>query len=74
MGPDQMKIIGLLMTELLRATKPAYSEKLKGPSSAKVEIEPNVLAKVQLEVKELLSHFPLYPELQLNSNPSTMSI
>ncbi|NGX45028.1 MAG: hypothetical protein K940chlam2_00168, partial [Chlamydiae bacterium] len=65
MGADQMKIIGLLISELLRVTRPAYSEKLKGPGRAKVEIEPNVLAKVKLEVKELLSHFPLYPELTL---------
>lgn len=65
MGADQMKIIGLLISELLRVTKPAYSEKLKGLGRAKVEIDPNVLAKVKLEVKELLSQFPLYPELTL---------
>ncbi len=74
MREDQMKEIGLLMSELLKATKPAYSEKLQGPSRAKVEIEPNVLAKVKLEAKELLSQFPLYPELNLNPNPSKINV
>ena len=63
MRETQMGEIGLLMVELLRVTKPAYSEKLQGPSRAKVEIEPNVLAKIKLEAGALLSQFPLYPEL-----------
>ncbi len=66
MKEREMEIIGDLIVELLRATKPARSEKSGEPSRAKVDADPIVLSRVKLSVSELLAAFPLYPELQIN--------
>lgn len=56
MKEPQMAAIGLMIHDLLKGCK-------KGENRAQVEIDPQVLTRVQLEVKNLLSCFPLYPEL-----------
>lgn len=62
----EMRFIGDLIVELLRATKPAPSEKGQEPSRAKIEIQPNALGSVKRKVGELLRAFPLYPELVID--------
>ena len=61
-GDEMMKIADLIV-ELLANTRPAT---INGKASkAKVEIDEKVLEKVRAEVTELLSSFPLYPELSV---------
>jgi len=56
MKEDQMRMIGLMIDDLLKGCK-------KGETRSQVEIDPQVLARVQIEVRDLLGDFPLYPEL-----------
>jgi glycine hydroxymethyltransferase len=66
MKEGEMRLIGDLIVDLLRATKPALSEKGQELSRAKVEIEPSALGSVKHRVGELLRAFPLYPELVID--------
>ncbi len=59
MKEAEMERIALMLHDLLKGCK-------KGETRTKVEIDPQVLARVQLEVKDLLSDFPLYPELVID--------
>ncbi len=61
MKEGEMHQIGLMIVDLLKGTKAAVKGEEK--SRAKVVIDPAVLTRVQLQVKELLVDFPLYPEL-----------
>lgn len=63
MKEKEMKHIGELIVRLLKATRPAIAEKTGEPSRAKVHTESDVLSKVRSEIAEMLSAFPLYPEL-----------
>ncbi|NGX46736.1 MAG: Serine hydroxymethyltransferase [Chlamydiae bacterium] len=63
MREAEMRQIGLMIVDLLKGSKPAFSEKLQGKGRAKVDIDPQVLSRVQIQVKDLLSNFPLYPEV-----------
>jgi len=63
MREGEMKRIGKLIAELLKGSEPAYSEKVKGKGRSMVLVDPQVLEKVQSQVKDLLKDFPLYPEL-----------
>lgn len=67
MKEGEMREIGMMIADLLKAVKPKYSEKIGGMSRAKVEIDPQVLARVQLQGAELLKDFPLYPELDIET-------
>jgi len=66
MKEGDMITIADSIVELLRNTKPALDEKGNGMSRTKVEIDPKVLSAVQKRVAELLSSFPLYPELVID--------
>lgn len=66
MGEIEMRQLGQIIVDVLKASKPGYSEKLKGKSRSEVEIEPGALHRVQIQVRELLGDFPLYPELVIN--------
>lgn len=66
MGPDEMRQIGICIVDLLKGCKPQYSEKLQGNSRAQVDVDPQVLERVRLQVKDLLGKFPLYPELDID--------
>lgn len=66
MRQDQMRLIGLMIFDLLKGCTPSYSEKLQGKSRSKVDIDPQVLQRVRIQVKELLADFPLYPELVID--------
>lgn len=64
MGESEMAEIGDAIVELLRHTKPAMDE--KGPSRAKIDIDPKALASAQKKIATLLSAHPLYPELVID--------
>lgn len=68
MKGEEMQQVGMMIADLLKGTRPAYSEKLQGKSRVNVEIDPNVLARVQMQVKDLLDQFPLYPEIVIDYN------
>ncbi len=65
MKEDEVKQVAKAMIRLLKATKPAFSQKLQKPSKAMPEIDSEVLLKVKSEVSELLSKHPLYPEIPI---------
>lgn len=65
MKEKEMKIIADCMVEVLRAAKPARSEKAGEWSRAKVDIDPIVIRHIQGDVAKLLDNFPLYSELVL---------
>lgn len=65
MGVSEMDEIASMIADLLKGCKPKVSEE-KGKSRSEVMIDPQVLARVQIEVKELLKSFPLYPELVID--------
>lgn len=62
MGTEEMGKIADLIIEILEHTRPLPG-KDGNASRALCETEKNVLEKVKREVKDLLSRFPLYPEL-----------
>lgn len=64
MGDQEMRQIGLCIVDLLKACKPKMTE--KGKSRSEVEVDPQVLQRVRLQVTELLGGFPLYPELEID--------
>ncbi len=66
MKEREMKEIAEVIFDLLKACKPAISEKNNEPSRAKVEIEPKVLEEARKRVEVLLHSFPLYPELVID--------
>lgn len=66
MGREEMGQIALMIYDVLKGSKPSYSEKLQGKSRSEVDVDPLVLSRVQLQVKELLADFPLYPNLVID--------
>ncbi len=64
MKEPEMAQIGEAIVELLQNVKPAVDE--KGPSRAKVDIDPQALASVRGKIDRLLAAFPLYPELMID--------
>lgn len=60
MGVSEMREIGAIVLELLRATTPVSGSK------AKTVVEPATLTRCRARVAELLTAFPLYPELVID--------
>ena len=60
MGVEEMREIGAIVAELLRATNAVSGSK------AKIVVEPTVLGRARQRVAELLAAFPLYPELVID--------
>jgi glycine hydroxymethyltransferase len=65
MGKNEMKEVADVIYQILSHTKPATVQKTGQPSKANAETDPQVLAHAQTKVLELLSHFPLYPEIEI---------
>ncbi|MBI5346129.1 MAG: glycine hydroxymethyltransferase [Chlamydiae bacterium] len=63
MKEEEMDKIGDFIVEILKNTKPGIDPKTNQKSKTEIEVDKKVLDRVSLQVKELLSHFPLYPEL-----------
>lgn len=65
MGHEEMKVVADAIYEILNHTKPAIIEKSGQASKANAVIDPQVLSTVKSKVAELLSHYPLYPEIEI---------
>ena len=63
MKEREMREIASLLVDLLKCAIPEIVEKTNAPSKAKAKVPQPMLQKTQERVNELLSHFPLYPEL-----------
>lgn len=59
MSADEMESIASIIDNILRHTTPALNSK------AKYEIEASIVEKSRKQIQELLSHFPLYPEIAI---------
>jgi len=62
MKEAEMKTVAGFIVDVLKASKPANKED-GTPSKGNVVVEDTVLKTVQKDVKNLLSSFPLYPEI-----------
>lgn len=68
MGKEEMAVIADTICDVLSKTTPALAAKTGQPSKAACTVEPAALAKAQAAVAELLSRFPLYPEIDLGEH------
>jgi glycine/serine hydroxymethyltransferase len=66
MKEAEMKEIAGCIATCLKAAKPAPAP-TGGLSKVHCEIEDGILQTIQQKVGELLSHFPLYPEIVIPS-------
>ena len=65
MGKEEMKEIALIIDMVLKGTKPGVAKDGK-PAKGKIVLDPEVKEKAAEKVKELLSKYVLYPELDLD--------
>lgn len=68
MGTEEMKEIASIIKYVLSNTKPKILTKGKNagkPSKAKYEIDPSVVKEAKGRIGDLLSNYPVYPELDL---------
>jgi len=70
MGKAEMLEISSLIIDVLTHTKPSIAAATGQLSKAACVVDPAVLERCQSRVKELLSHFPLYPEIDLGETPN----
>lgn len=73
MGKTEMRQIADILFEVLKHTRPAGTDKNGRPSLAKAATDPGILEKARGRVKELLTRFPLYPEIEIGSPASLPS-
>lgn len=66
MGVDEMDQIAQIISDCLKNTKPTQSPQ-GGLSRAQCIVAPEVCSRLCMQVEELLSEFPLYPELEIES-------
>jgi glycine hydroxymethyltransferase len=64
MGPDEMRVIAACIVDCLRSTKSVTTAN-GSISRATCDVEPTVLSNVQATVRQMLSKYPLYPEIVL---------
>lgn len=65
MGKEEMKEIASIITSVLSNTKPAIVEKTGNPSKANYITDSKIMEAAQKRVENLLSRFPLYPEIEI---------
>jgi len=63
-----MDEIGEIVVDLLKSARPLTDEKTGMPSRAKAKVPEESVMKARQRVKDLLQHFPLYPELDIGSD------
>lgn len=68
MGPGEMREIASIIYDLLKNAKPLHDEKTGNPSRAKASVPQEILSQAEKKVKDILKHFPLYPELLIDEN------
>ncbi len=66
MKDGEMQEIASIIHDVLSNTQPASVEKTGKPSLAKCDTEEKALRRARQRVKDLLSQFPLYPEIELD--------
>lgn len=71
MGTTEMEEIADILIDVVKNSKPNLVEKTGQPSKATATTEPTVLTRSRKRVAELLSHFPLYPEIDLENPGET---
>lgn len=64
MSKEEMKEIAAITVDILSHTKPATIEKTGQPSKAACTVDQRTLQQSQKRIQELLSRFPLYPEIE----------
>ncbi len=64
MKEQEMQKVGEILIDVLKNSKPVQNPKTNQASLAKVEIDPTVLKASCAQIKEILSQYPLYPELE----------
>jgi glycine hydroxymethyltransferase len=64
LGPEQMDVIGGLITAVLSQARPGTSRD-GTPSKASYELDPAVARRVSDQATELLADYPLYPAIDL---------
>ena len=65
MGKSEMKEIAEIIHMVLSGTKPGLTKEGK-PAKGKIDLDPKVQKEASSKVKDLLSRFVLYPELDLD--------
>lgn len=65
MGASEMKEVAEIILDVLSHTRPTIVEKTGKPSKANSVTEAEVLKKSHQRVSQLLSRFPLYPEITI---------
>lgn len=65
MKEEEMREIASIIYEILSNTSPSIVEKSGKPSLVKVVTKENTLSRAKERVQDLLSQFPLYPEIEL---------
>ena len=68
MGIDEMHEIANIIVDVLSHTRPSVA-KTGGLSKAAFETDPRILENAKERVDELLSRFPLYPEIETGEAP-----
>ena len=71
MGLDEMREIADITLDILNHTTPTIVEKTGQPSKANCKVDPDVLKRSQARIHDLLSRFPLYPEIDLDGAAAT---
>lgn len=70
----EMETIADFIVDLLKTAKPKIVQRTGQPSRAKVDVDQTVLEKVSAGVTEMLSAFPLYPELDISEKTEYVHI
>lgn len=68
MGKVEMEEIADIMADVLSHTKPGLTSSGQ-PSKAQAVVDPQVLKKSRDRIENLLSRYPLYPELEIDESP-----
>lgn len=73
MKENEMREIANLIVDILENTQPNIVEKTGKPSKAKSSTNPEIFESVRSRVHQLLSQYPLYPEIVLENQESPSS-
>ncbi|MBS0586057.1 MAG: glycine hydroxymethyltransferase [Verrucomicrobia bacterium] len=72
MKEQEMEKIATILYDLFKAARPSEDPKTGKPSLAKASIDEKVRERAKNEIAEMLSSFPLYPEIVLS--PETIAV
>lgn len=68
MGENEMREIADIIADVLSHTTPTLVGKTEQPSRANCTVEASILQRSRQRVADLLSRYPLYPEIDLESS------